>query len=162
MSGFRVVHRFAETKGGVMRVVESGLYDPEADDNPDWVTEALAEADAAEDTKPHTLAETGDQTDRAQPSSQIDARPLGGEPDLPVEDVVPDPEVAGAEAARAARAESEDDESEDEVPVPPKGGAGSGVQAWASYAQANDVELTEGMTRDDIIAACEAAGVPTE
>lgn len=46
--------------------------------------------------------------------------------------------------------------------VPPKGGAGSGVEAWAAYAAAHDVDVPAGANRDDIIAACTAAGVPTE
>lgn len=44
---------------------------------------------------------------------------------------------------------------------PPKGGPGSGKEAWVAYA-AGKVEVTEEMTRDDIIAALTSAGVPTE
>jgi hypothetical protein len=47
--------------------------------------------------------------------------------------------------------------------VPPRGGAGSGRDAWAAYATAHGVEVTEDMaSRDDIIAALDKAGVPTE
>lgn len=46
--------------------------------------------------------------------------------------------------------------------VPPKGGAGSGMQAWAAYAASKGVEVPEDASRDDIIAACQAAGVPVE
>lgn len=54
------------------------------------------------------------------------------------------------------------DPTEDDGPVPPpKGGAGSGRDAWAEYATAHRVPLTDG-ARDDIIAALDAAGVPTE
>lgn len=49
-----------------------------------------------------------------------------------------------------------------DVPVPAKNGAGSTADAWAIYAQANGVEVELDAKRDDIIAACEAAGVPTE
>ncbi|MFD6770599.1 hypothetical protein ACFWC6_30750 [Micromonospora chalcea] len=48
---------------------------------------------------------------------------------------------------------------------PPKGGAGSGVQAWREYAyhfERDGVTVPEGATRDEIIAALDAAGVPTE
>lgn len=45
---------------------------------------------------------------------------------------------------------------------PPKSGAGSGVEAWAAYAAAQGVEIPEGAKRDDIVAALETAGVPTE
>lgn len=46
--------------------------------------------------------------------------------------------------------------------IPPKSGRGSGAQAWADYAQANGVDVDEDASKDDIIAALEAAGVPTE
>jgi hypothetical protein len=45
---------------------------------------------------------------------------------------------------------------------PPKSGKGSGVQAWAEYAATNRVEVAEDATRDDVIAALDAAGIPTE
>jgi hypothetical protein len=45
---------------------------------------------------------------------------------------------------------------------PPKSGRGSGRDAWADYAEANGVEVTEADSKDDVIAACEAAGVPVE
>jgi hypothetical protein len=43
--------------------------------------------------------------------------------------------------------------------VPPRAGAGSGKDAWRDYAAANGVQVADDATRDDIIAACEAAGV---
>lgn len=42
---------------------------------------------------------------------------------------------------------------------PPRSGRGSGLEAWGSFAQANGVGVDSDMARDDIIAACEAAGV---
>lgn len=45
--------------------------------------------------------------------------------------------------------------------IPPKGGAGSGKEVWAAYAEGK-VTVTEEMSRDDIIAALSVAGVPTE
>lgn len=45
--------------------------------------------------------------------------------------------------------------------IPPRGGAGSGREAWADYASGK-VPVTDDMTRDDIIAALEEASVPTE
>lgn len=44
---------------------------------------------------------------------------------------------------------------------PPKGGPGSGREAWAAYATGK-VEVSAEMSRDDIVAALTAAGVPTE
>lgn len=44
---------------------------------------------------------------------------------------------------------------------PPKAGRGSSAAAWRAYA-AGRVDVTEGMGRDDIIAALDAAGIRTE
>lgn len=46
--------------------------------------------------------------------------------------------------------------------IPPKGGPGSGRDAWAAYAAVNGVTVDEDAGRDDVIAALEAADVPTE
>jgi hypothetical protein len=45
--------------------------------------------------------------------------------------------------------------------IPPKTGKGSSKTAWAEYAAANDVEVAEDASREDIWAALEAAGVAT-
>lgn len=45
---------------------------------------------------------------------------------------------------------------------PPKRGAGSGVEAWSEYARKAGVDVPDDAKRDDIVAACEAADVPTE
>lgn len=67
-----------------------------------------------------------------------------------------------------------DDEDEEGVPVevtepapdptslpdpPPRAGRGSSEQAWRAYAALVGVTTPDGAGRDDIIAACEAAGV---
>ena len=46
--------------------------------------------------------------------------------------------------------------------VPPRGGQGSGRDAWAAYAASKGVDVPAEASRDDIVAACEKAGVPTE
>lgn len=46
--------------------------------------------------------------------------------------------------------------------VPPRSGKGSGADAWAAYAAANGVPVAPDATRDDVIAALDAAGIPTE
>lgn len=43
---------------------------------------------------------------------------------------------------------------------PPRAGKGSGLQPWAAYASANGVEFDANAGRDEIIGACEDAGVP--
>lgn len=45
---------------------------------------------------------------------------------------------------------------------PPKSGKGSTDAAWTKYASDNGVAVTEEMSRNEVIAACEAAGVPTD
>jgi hypothetical protein len=46
--------------------------------------------------------------------------------------------------------------------IPPKGGAGSGVEAWKAYATSKDVTVADDATRDEIIAALDDVGIPTE
>lgn len=41
---------------------------------------------------------------------------------------------------------------------PPRAGKGSGRDVWAEFAVVRGVEVDPGANRDDIIAACEAAG----
>ncbi|MEV6432577.1 hypothetical protein [Nocardia sp. NPDC051463] len=43
---------------------------------------------------------------------------------------------------------------------PPQGGAGASRQKWADYATLKGVTVKESWKREDIIAACEKAGVP--
>ncbi|MFD9212088.1 hypothetical protein ACFVY9_03010 [Streptomyces sp. NPDC059544] len=43
--------------------------------------------------------------------------------------------------------------------APPRAGRGSGIEAWRTFAEQNGVGTDSDMTRDEIIAACEAAGV---
>lgn len=45
---------------------------------------------------------------------------------------------------------------------PAKAGKGSGKEAWADYAEAHGVSVSDDASRDEIIAACESAGVPVE
>jgi hypothetical protein len=53
--------------------------------------------------------------------------------------------------------EAEPEAEVEEVTEPPRSGAGSGRDAWVAYAGAQGVEVTDDMTRDDIIAAVELA-----
>lgn len=49
-----------------------------------------------------------------------------------------------------------------EVAPPPKAGQGSSAEAWRNYAVGLGVEVADDAPRDDVIAALEAAGKPTE
>jgi hypothetical protein len=62
----------------------------------------------------------------------------------------PDSEIAKRAAEREAAEAAE-------VPEPPRGGTGSGVDAWRDYADKTGVEVTDDMTRDNVIAAVDLA-----
>lgn len=57
---------------------------------------------------------------------------------------------------------TEDDVDRPALVVPPKSGAGSGREEWAAYAAERGVQVEADDSRDDIIAAVEAAPVPTD
>lgn len=44
---------------------------------------------------------------------------------------------------------------------PPMSGTGSGKESWAAYAAAHNIDVPDDAKRDDIVAALEAAKVPT-
>lgn len=92
----------------------------------------------------------------------VDGVPYGPEDDVPAK-------VArriGAHAwADAPDAQDDGDDQDDgdasggDVEAPPRSGRGSGIEAWRQFAEQNDVGTDSDMSREDIIAACEAAGV---
>lgn len=43
--------------------------------------------------------------------------------------------------------------------APPRSGRGSGIEAWRAYAERNGIGTDSDMTREDIIAAAEDAGL---
>ncbi|MGW7248823.1 hypothetical protein [Streptomyces decoyicus] len=45
------------------------------------------------------------------------------------------------------------------VEPPPRSGKGSGVEAWRAFAERKGVDVDQDATREDVVAACEAAGV---
>lgn len=75
----------------------------------------------------------------------------------------PDDELPSwAEDAITNPAAFDDGEDEASDGPPPKSGRGSGLDAWKAYAAAHDVEVPDGVSKDDLITALESAGVPTE
>lgn len=71
-----------------------------------------------------------------------------------------DPPASGRHAAPSVQsAPARESESAD---PPPMAGAGSSRAKWAAYAEANGVEIADDATRDEIIEAVRAAGVPVE
>ncbi|MCC3333587.1 hypothetical protein [Nocardia abscessus] len=69
-----------------------------------------------------------------------------------------DAEKAADESAAIDSADEPATENPDGPP--PQGGPGASRQKWADYASAHGVEVEADWKREDIIAACEKAGVP--
>jgi hypothetical protein len=63
------------------------------------------------------------------------------------------PETVGFTDPRADRDRS------GAVEAPPRSGRGSGIDAWRQFAEQNGVDTDDEMSRDDVIAAVESAGV---
>lgn len=59
-------------------------------------------------------------------------------------------------------AEQPDAGEEPSGSIPPKSGRGSSAEAWRAYAESNDFDVDDDVSRDDIIAALAANGIPTE
>lgn len=57
----------------------------------------------------------------------------------------------------AADQDDSDAGSGGDIEAPPRSGRGSGVEAWRVFAEQHDVEVAADASREDIIAACEAA-----
>ena len=55
--------------------------------------------------------------------------------------------------------ESADSDSDEADGPPPQSGPGASRRLWAEYAQAHDVVVEAAWKRDDIIAACQRAGI---
>jgi hypothetical protein len=122
-------------------------------------------------------------TDESQPQSeeqgpsQFEAVPVteGGPAVEPAEDLPPagtvdegapeSPTPVEAEPAATSADEGDQDVQPAEpvdVEVPNRGGKGSSKAHWLEYARAMGVEVTDDMERHEVIAACEAAGVPVD
>jgi hypothetical protein len=83
--------------------------------------------------------------------------PETGEPTYLEPGTVPDEKFAGSLGDHLFVVDEPDVDG-----PPPQSGRGSGVEAWREYADANSVDFDEDANRDEIIAACTAAGVPVE
>lgn len=80
--------------------------------------------------------------------------------DGPVPDAGAETPTVSTEAAQAMAPGGVDADEQDGPP--PKSGTGSSDEAWTAYARRQGVQVTDDMRRKDVIAACKAAGVPTE
>lgn len=107
-----------------------------------WTEEPLA---PAEDEEPGAAVELDE-----PPAATEDDQGSGPAAELGTE------EGEGAEISAAPDDETGQPEP-DGVGEPPRTGRGSGLQAWARYAHAAGVHVSDDMNRDDIIAAVDAA-----
>ncbi|HTF53588.1 MAG TPA: hypothetical protein VK735_39600 [Pseudonocardia sp.] len=80
------------------------------------------------------------------------------------DDEVPDwaADLITDESAWASEDSSEAGADRPETSPPPKYGKGSTAEAWFDYATANGIEVSQEMTRKDVIDALDEAGIPTE
>lgn len=66
------------------------------------------------------------------------------------------------EGGQAPSFDDVEDEDEDSPQVPPRGGPGSGAEAWRAYAAALGVEVASDASRDEVVAALEDQGKPVD
>ena len=69
------------------------------------------------------------------------------------------PQPAPSSAPAPEPADDHDETADAGDGPPPKSGKGSSDSNWTAYARSQGVEVTDDMSRKDVIAACEAAGV---
>lgn len=124
----------------------SAMFGP-GDTLPDWALAAISNPDVwAGDAPPRP----------ADPESVAD--PAAGDEVALLRARVAELEAA---AASTSSADGGADPQSDTV-VPPRGGPGSGALEWREYARTVGVEVADDASRDDVIAALEAAGKPTK
>lgn len=99
--------------------------------------------------------------------SSAESTPATAETQPAQESAPEQPETPDESTAEAGEPDSSGDAAV-EIPVPPKGGAGSGKQAWNDYAVKSlaarglKIDIPDDASREDIVAALNSAGIPTE
>ncbi|WP_405674893.1 hypothetical protein OG292_03250 [Streptomyces sp. NBC_01511] len=88
----------------------------------------------------------------------VDGVAYGPNDEIPVKVAKRIGDHAWADVAEAPAVEPDDDGDQGDD-APRRSGRGSGVEAWLAFAEAHGVGTDSGMSRDDIIAACERDGV---
>jgi hypothetical protein len=143
---YRIHHRWDER--GV--VVESGVFDDEGEVPEGFTTEGPVVPSTAGTAvrvpvpvfEPKPLVPWSEEESPSPMQVQIDEQNFGFVDEDDVE-----PEVEGSPMVVGD--------------PPPHGGAGSGREAWAKYAEDNGVEVSDEDERADIIEKVESAGIPT-
>ncbi len=87
-------------------------------------------------------------------------------PDGPVRITEPAPGRVPGRAVPVSEPDPDDPPDDDAAPAsepapdpPPRAGRGASAEAWRTWAGSLAVAIPDGATRDDIIAACEQAGI---
>lgn len=127
--------------------VDGKMYGP-GDDVPDGVAAMISNPDVW-DGKPPPGAGSGVKAQPMSPVVTSDAAKVTAERDAALAEIA---------ALKAGGGTSDGSDGG----VPPRGGAGSGKDAWSAYAASKGVDVDAEASRDDIIAALDDAGVPTE
>ncbi|MGW2742370.1 hypothetical protein [Streptomyces sp. NPDC001450] len=84
---------------------------------------------------------------------------VGGVAYGPDSDVPADVAKRIGDHAWTSAADSSAEAPTGEGEAPPRSGRGSGIEAWRTFAEQHGVGVDSDMSREDIIAACESAGV---
>lgn len=128
-------------------------YGPD-DTVPAWAAEQITNPAAWSGEDDETSAEPNPAAPPEPASEPVPEAPTGEPADE-------QPQEATETAADAGTPADEPAGQVDDGP-PPKGGPGSGRDAWAAYADRQGFEVEDGDGRDEIIAALEEADIPTE
>lgn len=91
----------------------------------------------------------------AEPGSPEPFVMYGPDDDVPAEHA----KLIGDHAWEGEDDDTDNVDSREPGTVPPRGGAGSGVDEWRSFARENGVDVADDDTRDAVIGKCEAAGL---
>ncbi|MFI2664875.1 hypothetical protein [Micromonospora carbonacea] len=121
----------------------SGVFGP-GDSLPDWAVAAISNPDVWDGDPPPRPERTSGGESREQKRARLLAQlaELDGD----------EPGGNGPDGDQGQRGDG----------PPPKGGPGSDAEAWRAYAASKHVEVPADAKRPAIIAALDAAGVPTE
>jgi hypothetical protein len=139
------------------------------DDLPDWVLSAINNPDVWDGAVPPRLPEPEPVVAAGQGAADevvrlhariAELQSAAQEVDL-LRARIAELEAAAALAGPTAGAD-DGTEPESATAIPPRGGPGSGAPEWRDYARSRGVEVSDDASREDVIAALEAAGKPTK
>lgn len=142
-----------ELDGNSRRTGREATFGP-GDTLPDWALTSISNPDVWDGqapprpAKPEPVATPGPAADQSE-VARLRAR-------------VAELEAAAAPSADQTPGGDDGSEPASATVIPPRGGPGSGAPEWRDYARSRGVEVGDDASRDDVIAALEAAGKPTK